>query len=162
MTRGAAHRRGVVAVGVEWWIQANQSANDEPAIGHRAYGRYYRLLTENLNGEGIQALGGRWGGFTGSSRSFRTGYEEDGIYYALQIGDLDGKSWIWLHIRNNDHGAIYNALNEYQSEIDQEIASHTLQWETSEEDWFSLGWHVNRCDNRRCGRKTGGNQILDV
>ena len=116
---------------------SSQLDNHEPALGHRAYGRYYRPLTENLNGEGIQALGGRWGGFTGSSRSFRTGYERDGIYYALQIGDPDGKSWIWLHIRNDDHQAIYSALSEHRSEIDQKIVGHTLQWETSEEAGFS-------------------------
>lgn len=116
---------------------ASQSDDGEPTTGHRAYGRYYRPLTANLNGEGIQALGGRWGGFTGSARSFRTDYEEDRIYYALQIGDWDGKSWIWLHIRNEDHRTIYNALNEYRSDIEQEIVGYTLQWETSEEERFS-------------------------
>ena len=115
----------------------SDQSDDEPATGHRAYGRYYRPLTENLNGEGIQALGGRWGGFTGSSRSFRTGYEQDRIYYALQIGDQDGNSWIWLHISGDDHQTIYNALNEYRPEIDREVSGHTLLWETSEEEGFS-------------------------
>ena len=116
---------------------ASDASDDEPATGHRAYGRYYRPLTETLHGEGIQALGGRWGGFTGSFRSFRTGYEEDRIYYALQIGDQDGKSWIWLLISNDHHQTIYNALSQHRSEIDQEIVGHTLQWETSEEEGFS-------------------------
>jgi hypothetical protein len=116
---------------------ASQSDDGEPAIGHRAYGRYYRPLTANLNSEGIHAMGGRWGGWTGSFRSFRTGYEEDGIRYALQIGDQDGKSWIWLLIRNDDHQTIYNALSGHRSEIAQEIVGHTLQWETSEEEGFS-------------------------
>ena len=112
-------------------------SDDEPATGHRAYGRYYRPLTAKLNVEGISAMGGRWGGWTGSFRSFRTGYEEDGIRYALQIGDQDGKSWIWLHILNDDHRAIYDALSEYRSEIDQEVVGHTLLWETGEEEDFS-------------------------
>ena len=112
-------------------------SDDGPARGHRAYGRYYRPLTETLHGEGIPALGGRSGGFTGSFRSFRTGYEQERIYYALQIGDQDGKAWIWLHIRNDDHQTIYNALSEHRSAIAQEVVGHTLEWETSEEEGFS-------------------------
>ena len=50
-------------------VVSSQSDNDEPAIGHRAYGRYYRPLTGNLNGAGISAIGGRWGGWTGSFRA---------------------------------------------------------------------------------------------
>ena len=116
---------------------SSQLDNGEPEVGHRAYGRYYRPLTANLNGEGIHAIGGRWGGWTGSFRSFRTSYEEDGIVYGLQIGDRDGKSWIWLRILNDDHRTIYNALSEHRSEIDQEMVGHTLQWETSTEEGYS-------------------------
>ena len=116
---------------------SSQLDNDKPAVGHRAYGRYYQPLTGNLNGKGIHALGGRWGGWTGSFRSFRTGYEEDGIVYGLQIGDRDGKSWIWLRILNDDHRTIYNALSEHRSEIDQEMVGHTLQWETSTAEGYS-------------------------
>ena len=116
---------------------APSRSDDEPAIGHRAYGRYYRPLTVKLNGEGIYAIGGRQGGWTGSFRSFRTGYEEDGVVYGLQIGDQDGKAWIWLRILHDDHRTIYNALSEYRSEIDQEVVGHTLLWETREEEGFS-------------------------
>ena len=115
----------------------DQAASDGVLAGHRAYGRYYRPLTEQLNGEGVYAIGGRWGGFTGSYRSFRTGYEDDGILYALQIGDAEGKSWVWFHIRNDDHRAIYDALGEYRSNIDCEIANDSLEWVTSEEEGYS-------------------------
>lgn len=106
--------------------------------GNRAFGHYYRPLTSRLRTEGIVAMGGRHGGFTGSYRSFRTGYEDQRIYYALQIGDNEGKSWVWLLLNNSDiQRTVYDTLYEDREQIAAEMANVELEWETAEDGSFS-------------------------
>ena len=110
-----------------------EQAETGPATGHVAYGGFFRPLTAQLRDEGFQPIGGRQGGWTGRNRSFRTGYEAQWIYYTLQIGGENGKSWAQLYLGSANHQSILEALSEFRAEIEGELEGLTLEWETSEE-----------------------------
>ncbi len=118
-----------------------ERAEDGPATGHGAYGRFFRPLTRQLRGHGFQPIGGRQGGWTGRNRTFRTGYEDQWIYYALQLSGDEGKSWVWLYIGDDDHQAILEKLSAFRADIEAEMEGVELEWTTSEEEessWVAL------------------------
>lgn len=115
-----------------------EQAETGPVTGHGAYGGFFRPLTTQLRSQGFQPMGGRQGGWTGRNRSFRTGYEGQGIYYTLRIGDDDGKSWAQLYLGNDDHQAILEALSVFKAEIEGELEGLELECQTSEDE--SCSW----------------------
>lgn len=118
-----------------------ERAQDGPATGHVAYGAFFRPLTRQLRSQGFQPIGGRQGGWTGRNRTFRAGYEGQGIHYALQVGDEDAKSWVFLYLGNDDHQTVLEALSEYKAEIEAELEDVGLEWVTSKEgecSWVAM------------------------
>ena len=63
-------------------VQRTSSRPTTPNI----FGDFFRPLTDRLRGEDIRAIGGRQGGWVGSNRTFRTGCEDQGIVYVLNLG----------------------------------------------------------------------------
>ena len=111
-----------------------ERAEDGPATGHAAYGRFFRPLTRQLRAHGFQPMGGRQGGWTGRNRTFHTGYEDQCIYYVLQVNGDEAKSWVWLYIGCDDHQAVLDALSTYRDEIDAGLGETVVEWVSSAEE----------------------------
>ena len=111
------------------------AGGDSGAISR--YARFYRTLTARLRGAGMLPVGR--GGWRGSYRSFRTGYENR-VMYALQIGDHEGRCWTGLYITGSNHQEIYDALSEHEAEVVDSMGDFELQWESSEADGYSAVW----------------------
>ena len=80
---------------------------------------------------------GQTRGWTGRSRTFRTGYEAQRIYYVLQVDGDEGKSWVWVHIGCDDHQAVLEALSAYRSEIEVGLGEAVVEWVSSAEEGSS-------------------------
>ena len=111
-----------------------ERAEEGPATGHSAYGRFFRPLTRQLRAHGFQPIGGRQGGWTGRNRTFRTGYEDQWIYYVLQVNGDEDKSWVWLYIGCDDHQAVLDTLSAYRAEIDAGLGETVVEWVSSTEE----------------------------
>ena len=106
------------------------------ARGRSLFGRFYPPLTHNLRAEGIFAIGGAQGGWTGRYRSFRSGFESHGVFYNLCLGISNNSDfsycWAGLSVWGEARHGIYEALCEYQEEINAETADLGLQWGTDQ------------------------------
>lgn len=118
----------------------SNSADIGPARGSSIFGRFYRPLTDQLRGEGIWAMGGRQGGFTGRYRSFRSGFESLGAAYFLCLGRNEERCSAALFIAGDHRQAIYEGLVQHQEELGGEITGNSLRWENSESTWGSWIW----------------------
>ena len=92
------------------------------------YGQFYRPLTERLRSAGLFAMGGRQGGWTGSYRRFRSGFEGVGVTYALGIDFNRKPCWAELYIEGDYRQAIYDGLVGYREELEAEIGDNNLKW----------------------------------
>ena len=103
-----------------------------PARGASIFGRFYPPLTGKLRAEGISAMGGRQGGWTGRYRRFRSGFESLGVAYSLCLGRNGEPCWATLHIVGDYRQAIYEGVVQYREELDAEIGGVNLKWENPE------------------------------
>ena len=103
-----------------------------PARGASVFGRFYPELTGKLRGEGIPAMGGRNGGWTGSYRRFRSGLEHIGVAYSTHLGRGADLCWATLHIVGDYRQAIYDGLAAYREELEAEFGGSNLLWINSE------------------------------
>ena len=115
-------------------------ADAVPVRGSSVFGRFYRPLTDQLRGEGIWAMGGRQGGWTGRYRSFRSGFEHIGAAYSLRLGRNAEPCEASLVISGNSRQAIYEGMAAYREELAAEIGGGNLHWENSEATWASWIW----------------------
>ena len=111
------------------------SGGDASAVS--PYARFYRPLTARLRGAGVFPVGR--GGWRGSYRSFRTGYENR-VIYALQIGDHEGRCWAGLYISGSNHQEIYDALLEHEAGVGGSMGDFDLHWESNETDAYCAVW----------------------
>ena len=102
-----------------------------PARGTSIYGRFYPPLTGKLRAEGISAMGGRHGGWTGRYRKLRSGFEDLGVVYSLTLGRQGENCSAGLHITNDSEfrRAIYEGLVQYREELEGEMAGNNLHWD---------------------------------
>ena len=135
-----------------------ERAEEGPATGHSAYGRFFRPLTRQLRAHGFQPMGGRQGGWTGRNRTFRTGYEDQWIYYVLQVDGYEDKSWVWLYIGCDDHQAVLAALSAYRAEIDAGLGRGCCGVGVERRGSEFVGRRVKRAFHYR----TGWNQGVDA
>lgn len=105
-----------------------------PARGVSIYGRFYRPLTGKLRAEGISAMGGRQGGWTGRYRKLRSGFEDLGVAYYLTLGRQGENCSAGLHITSDSEfrQAIYEGLVQYREELEGEMAGNNLRWDYSD------------------------------
>lgn len=100
---------------------------------NRAYGEFYRPLVADLRREGIIAVGR--GGFRGRYRSFNTGYEDQGVIYALGISE-EGTDWVGLRSSGEHFERIHEALLQRKSKFEramsgaiiEEVLYDTVSW----------------------------------
>ena len=116
-----------------------QSASSRPTAPNK-FSDFFRPLTDGLRGEGVRAIGGRQGGWVGSNRTFRTGYEDQGIVYVLNLGYV-GMAWAGLVVFRRESAnreAILTALREIQVQISDDITlSNAQPWH--DEGYFLIG-----------------------
>lgn len=113
-------------------------AESKAARGTNLFGRFYRPLTDKLRLEGLFAIGGAQGGWSGRYRLFRSGFE--GVYYCLCLGISNNNAfpvcWAGLSAWGESRHDIYEALSGYQEEINADTADLGLNWGTDQ----SAGW----------------------
>ena len=109
-------------------------AEIRPASGASIYGRFYLPLTGKLRAEGISAMGGRHGGWTGRYRKLRSGFEDLGVVYSLTLGRQGENCSAGLHITSDSEfrQAIYEGLVQYREELEGEMAGNNLRWDYSD------------------------------
>ena len=116
-----------------------QRTSNRPTAPNK-FSDFFRPLTDGLRGEGIRAIGGRQGGWVGSNRTFRTGYEDQGIVYVLNLGYV-GMAWAGLVVFRRESAsreAILTSLREIQVQISDEITlSDTQPWQ--DDGYFLIG-----------------------
>ena len=70
-------------------------------------------------------------------RSFRTGYENERVVYA--IGIANGKAWAFLSAYGLKHKRVYRALREHRPQIDADISGTEVEWrEGGRESWIAV------------------------
>ena len=111
-----------------------------PARGASIFGRFYPKLTGKLRAEGIPAIGGRNGGWTGSYRLFRSGFEHMGAAYSLRLGRGGEPCEASLVISGDSRQAIYEGMAAYREELAAEIGGGNLHWVNPESSWASWIW----------------------
>ena len=109
-------------------------AEIRPASGASIYGRFYPPLTGKLRAEGISAMGGRQGGWTGRYRKLRSGFEDLGVVYYLTLGRQGENCSAGLHITSDSEfrQAFYEGLVQYREELEGEMAGNNLRWDYSD------------------------------
>ena len=105
-----------------------EAATSTPARVPNFYGQFYRPLTEQLRSAGIFAMGGRYGGWAGKWRKFRSGLSDAGVYYSLQLGHSEVRCEAHLLIFGDTHQEIYAGLEQYREEIEGEFPNSVLEW----------------------------------
>ena len=103
---------------------------DASSTGHSLYARFYRSLTAQLRNEGISAIGGRQGGWTGRYRRFRSKalLETAGITYYTVLGRDNEDCSAGFSFLGDEQSNIYDAIFEYKSGLEEEMSGCTVQW----------------------------------
>ena len=106
-----------------------------------AYADFYRPLAERLRREGnINPVSK--GGWRGRYRSFRTGYEEQGIVYYLSLDSTTaGQSgaWVGFQTQGNISREVYGGLNALRTQIQSQLAGTEVEWGGFDGD-EGIGW----------------------
>ena len=110
--------------------RADASTNEGPNI----YARFYRPLTARLRTEGIYAIGGRQGGWTGRYRRYRFGavWEDSGVTSYTALGRYDQPCQVGLHLSGAAQTQIYDALYADQDELAESMSHTGIVWERDE------------------------------
>lgn len=120
-----------VVVGPE---QAADRADARMDSGPNIYARFYRPLTADLRTEGINAIGGRQGGWTGRARTFRSGthLEGAGITYFSSI-EWGGKQCsVGLVFNEGEQRHIFGSLREVYGNSETPLGDLDLDWHEGE------------------------------
>ncbi len=102
--------------------------------GPNIFARFYRPLTAELRREGILAISGRQGGFTGRYRRFRSKalLEDAGITYYSQLQWGERNCRVGLLFSGEDCSKIYDVLYDRRNELDSQLDYINVQWQRSD------------------------------
>ena len=121
----------------------NQPDTSSPR-GASIYGRFYSPLTPELRQEGISAIGGRQGGWTGRWRRYWAGKILDsvGISYSTTLGRNGEKCCASLLFHTGDRIAeIDQAILDRRSELTASLGDINVVW--GDEDKMTIVWAEN-------------------
>ena len=131
------------------WFEVVVSPDDEtnlvdPGISGQPniYGRFYRPLTAELRREGILAIGGRQGGWSGRWRTYRAGTRLDdaGINFLTTLGLKDEKCSAGIIFRNGRNVDIDKAVLAQRNELMASIGDLNVKWGDPDTDKQSIVW----------------------
>ena len=114
--------------------QAADRADASSDNGPNFYGRFYRPLTAELRTEGINAIGGRQGGWTGRFRRFRSGthLEDAGITYFSAVQFSGRQCSVGLLFNEREQPSIFDSLRERYIESENPFGDMEIHWEKGE------------------------------
>ena len=125
--------RDVYAPYFEVVVGPDDSANHADAGTTRTpniYGRFYRPLTAELRNEGLFAIGGRQGGWTGRYRRYRSrpDLEDAGISYYSVLGQGRARCSVGLRFNTTDSSAVYDDLFVRRNELEASMGDIQIDW----------------------------------
>lgn len=107
-----------------------------------AYANFYRPVAERLRQEaGIIPVGK--GGWRGRYRSFRTGYEEQGIVYYLSLDQTttgDPGAWAGFQVWGRHSEEFYEALHDALKDAKSHIAGSEMEWTLPSDESRGKAW----------------------
>ena len=114
--------------------QAADRADASSDNGPNFYGRFYRPLTAELRTEGINAIGGRQGGWTGRFRRFRssTHLEDARITYYSAIQFRGRPCSVGFLFYEGEQQSIFDSLREQYSASENLMDNVEIKWEKGE------------------------------
>ncbi len=110
---------------------ATEIADARP-YGDSLYARFYRPLTALLRIEGLYAIGGRQGGWTGRYRRFRSKalLETAGITYYTVLGrKTENCSAGLMFLGDQQQTDFHDAIFESKSDLEKDMVGFTVQWD---------------------------------
>ena len=110
--------------------QAANHADESTDKGPNIYARFYRPLTATLRTQGIYAMGGRQGGWTGRFRRYRFGVvsEDSGISLYSVLG-MNGRSCeVGLVLNGENQTQIYDKLYDDRDELAKAMGQFDINW----------------------------------
>ena len=128
--------------------EANRTDSHIPG-GPTIFGRFYPPLTGELRSEGIHAMGGRQGGWTGRYRRFRSLplLEDAGVTFYTTIGRGADKSSAGIDFRSNEHSSIFDALYVQASELQELMGDIELNWHKGELESYVWAQYAGIADD---------------
>ena len=114
--------------------QAADHADESTSKGPNIYARFYRPLTATLRIEGIYAMGGRQGGWTGRFRRYRFGVvsENSGMALYSVLGMSGRLCEVGLHLTGENQTRIYDALFADRDELEKAMSQFDITWQQDE------------------------------
>ena len=113
-------------------VGPHRSRTSSAAVGSSAwYADFYQPLVEELRRSGLSR-----GGYTGSYRSFETGYT--GTDYATQLDEDEAHAFLETH--GEDKKEVYQALERHRAAIDARLEGEKVCWNGGKEGtyWFGV------------------------
>jgi len=143
-------------------------AGDPPEAGGdkqpSVYARFYRPLTAALRTEGIRAMGGRQGGWTGRYRKYRFGVvpENSGITLYSVMG-MSGRSCeVGLVLTGENQMRIYDKLYGDRDELGKEMGQFDIDWQPDEVASYVRTRGDSIADHEENSLKDGRNWMKDT
>lgn len=122
---------------VAWPTPQSRRKANTPGDLVAQYNHFYEPLLERFRKADMLQPPGPIGVFHTRWRSFRTGYENERVVYA--IGIANEKAWAYLSAYGPKHKRVYRALCEHQAQIDAYMSGAEVKWhEGGKESWIAV------------------------